>query len=169
MKELLTDEQLREAISLFASGHTRPEITTHFIETYPALGEHFQGADTDKQVRKALSDALRAADPASSRFSEKYKPHYETERQGIQRAITNKYEMLTTRSIAAMEKELTRLTEQFEELDYMLDTAIENHPVGTTEYLATLNARNAAQKRLFEISEKLLERLERIHFADKPL
>lgn len=158
--QLLTEAQLKEAVELFATGMSRQDVASHFIDTDERLAE----IDAkDSTLREKLADVLRAADPTSTKFAiTKYGEDYKLKREAIKQALANQYENLLTASTEVMMEEIADLREKRSELDHMLENAREQNPVGTSEYLATLNARNSITKRMTELGESLLERLERI-------
>lgn len=156
---LLTDDHLKTAVTLFAEGKSRMEVVEHLIDTDKRL----DALAFDDSIREKIADALRAADPTSQKFAvTKYGEDYKLKREAIKIALANRYELMLTSSVDLMLEETKDLRAKREELDHMLEAAREQNPVGTSEYLATMNARNAISKRLTEIGDKLLERLERL-------
>ena len=163
---LLSEEQLLEAVTLFAQGKSRQEVAVHFIDTDERLSDlNFE----DDTLKERLADLLRAADPTSSKFAKtKYSQHYSQHRQAVVSALVNRYEQVITLSVDLLQAELASLTEHEEALNHMLESARESTPIGTSEYLATLNARSSVRKQKIEITDKLLERLERLKNQSDP-
>lgn len=156
---VLTDEQSREAVELFAQGFTRAEVASHLIDNNVEL-QHLE--KDDNSTRKRISDALRPADPNCSQFSvSKYGEQYKNSRTAVIQSLNKRYDTCVSRSIEFLSNETKKLEEQIEELDYLIENAMEINPTGTSEYLAIINARNNAAKRIAEIQEKMLERIER--------
>ncbi len=170
LQNALTEDQMKEAVELFATGMSRQEIVAYFIDN--DTDERTQGfieANGEAEIRESIAQRLRYADPTSNKFAvTKYKEHFTTHREAVKEAIANQYEVALTRSIQSMSKDIEGLAEQLKELDHMLGAARENNPVGTSEYLATLNARNSVTKRISELQDKLLERLERVKNQSNP-
>lgn len=165
--DILTEAQIKESVEMFANGMNRTEVAAHFIDTDP----HIRGLieeHGDAQIRRALSETLRAADPSSTRFRDKYKQQYQLHNEAAKLALANQYQAVVVRSITLMEAEIQSIQDQLDKLDTLLEGASETFPVGTSEYLATLNVRINLQKRMFEIGEKILERLERIDRSEQP-
>ena len=168
LKNVLTEDQMKAAVEMFATGMNRQEIVAHFIDNDVQIQGTLEGLP-EEEVREAIAEKLRSADPSSSRFAvTKYKQHFENHREALKEVIGNQYEIAITRSIQAMTGEINILTEQLTDLDHMLSIASETTPIGTSEYLATLNARNTAAKRISDLQDKLLERLERVQNQTAP-
>lgn len=168
VRNALTEDQMKEAVEMFATGMNRQEIVAHFIDNDVRIQGLLEGRP-EEEVREAIAEKLRSADPSSNRFAvTKYKQHFENHREALKEVIGNQYQIALTRSIQAMTGEIDILTEQLHELDHMLSAASETNPIGTSEYLATLNARNTAAKRIGDLQDKLLERLERVKNQSDP-
>ena len=157
--QYLSEEQLKEAVTLFAQGMSRQEIIAHLIDNSKDLTIR---EATEPNLNNILSDLLRSADPTSSRFAiKKYGEHYNLHKDAIKEVLKNRYEIAITRSIEFMSAEIEQLTQQVAELEHMIESATNTTPIGTSEYLSTVNARNNATKRIDELQNKMLERLER--------
>ena len=151
--ERLNEQEMKDAVAMFASGSNRTEVAAFFIDQNPEL----------ETVREEILQQLRLADPTSNRFAvTKYQSHYEIHREGVMSVVKNHYEVAISRSIESMSAEIDALREQLNSLDYMLESAVETNPVGTGEYLSTMNMRNQVTKRISDLHDKLLERLERV-------
>ncbi|MXZ00237.1 hypothetical protein F4Y93_06155 [Candidatus Poribacteria bacterium] len=165
-RNALTEDQMKEAVEMFATGMHRQEIVAYFIDNDVRIQGLLEGRP-EEEVREAISQRLRYADPSSNKFAvTKYKEHFENHRVALRSVISNQYEIALTRSIQAMTGEIETLRQQIDSVNYMLDNASETNPVGTSEYLATLNTRNSIAKRIDDLQDKLLERLERVKNAD---
>ena len=158
--DLLNEEQMNEAVELFAQGKNRGEIAQHFIDTLEHLWEmDTQDPDT---LRKKLSDALRYADPTSNKFAiTKYKAHYDLHSEAMKTALAHKYNAIVNETLTLMDKQIHALETQVEELESMLDNAYDHDPKGTAEFLATTNMVTAKYKAINDISLKRLEIIER--------
>ena len=164
---ILSEEQLKESVTLFAQGMTRQEVISHLIDGSERL-QNIEATETD--FRNKMSDLLRSADPTSSRFAiKKYGEHYNLHKDAIKDVLKNRYEIAITQSIEFMSEEIGNLSEQVAELNHMIDNASNTNPVGTGEFLATINVRNSASKRMQELHDKMLERLERAQRASTEL
>ena len=160
------NDQMRTAVSLFASGMNRQEVASHFIDddTPPipeAIAEH-----GETEVRAYLSMYLRTVDPTSSKFSEKYREHYLVHREAVVKSLEFHYEQTVVRSVQHVANMIEKLQERAAELDHLLENATDVFPVGTSEYLSTLNSKLAVEKRIHELQEHMLQRLESI--ANQP-
>ena len=165
--QLLNDDHLKEAVTQFAQGKSRTAIVSYLIDTDERLREI---EPEEPNLRKKLSDLLRCADPTSTRFSKtKYGELYKTYQAAFKSVLANKYDLVVNQSIEFMSEEIAMLKKQREELDDMIDKATNTNPVGPSEFLAVVAARNNATKRIHELSEKLLERLERVALGKDPL
>lgn len=164
---ILNDTQLKEAVTLFAQGMTRQEVISHLIDN----SERLQNLEVNEtNFRNKMSDLLRSADPTSTRFAVTlYGEHYNLHKDAIKKVLENRYEITITRSIEFMSEEVRKLAEQVDELDHMIETASNTKPIGTSEFLATINVRNNAAKRMQELQDKMLERLERAKLASEAL
>ena len=157
----LNDEQMKEAVTLFAQGLNRTEVVSCLIDADEALQQ--LEAEQGKQARNNISNQLRSADPRSSHFAvSKFQAHFDLHQKAALESLKQRYNACISQNVDFMSQEISNLTEQIHELDHMIGDAIDNEPQGTVEYLATLNARNNASKRILELQEKLLDRIERI-------
>ena len=157
----LNDEQMKEAVTLFAQGLNRSEVVAHLIDADNNL--QALEAEHGQPFRNNISNQLRSADPRSKHFAtSKYKAHYDLHQQAALESLKARYNSCLHQSMDFLTKEIAMLTEQLGELNHMIDGAIDNEPQGTVEYIQTLNARNTTSKRVIELREKLLERIERI-------
>lgn len=132
---LLTDDQLTQAVELFAQGRNRVEVAQYFIDNDPTLMEN--EATDPKGLRKRLSNALRVADPTSQQFSAtKYKDLYEIHKAALQVALGKQYERAVLKSIKFLEKQIDRVENRLEALEHLLDNAIDTDIIGAGEYAA---------------------------------
>ena len=162
------EDNLKEAVTLFASGMSRPEVVSYLIDhedrIQEACAEH--GEDV---IREKMSQTLRSCDPTSNKFAiKKYGEQYKLYRESIKESLALTFQVAVARSVRAMTYEVDKLTEQVEELDHMLEAGTNVNPVGTGEYLSVMNVRNNLIKRQTELQEKLLERLEKMTAQDDP-
>ena len=148
---------MTEAVTLFAQGKTRPEVTSYLIDN----DEELQKLESeDEELRKKLSNALSTADPMSPRFAvSKYEEPYKLHRQAFRQALEIKYDVLVSQYLQSLADEIQRLTEQREELDYLINNAMEINPTGTSEYLAIINSRGNADKRIEELRAKFIDKV----------
>ena len=161
------DEQLKRAVELFAAGFNRQEVISHFIDDEipplpSAIAEH-----GEKDVRHYLSDYLRPTDPSSERFRQKYKQHFLMHNDAIKKNLELHYEQTVVRSYLARASQIKKWRERFEELDHLIDNAIDTFPVGTSELLSTLNTQLNISKRVDDLEEKTNKQLENIATGEK--
>jgi len=158
----LEPAQLKEAVTLFASGLNRQEVASHLIDQgIPPIPEAIaQHGETE--VRRYLSMYLRTTDPTSSKFSVKYRDHYLVHREAIMKSLEYHYQQAVTRSVQHAANLIEKLQHQSNELEHLLENATDIFPVGTSEYISTLNAKLNIEKRIHEMQEHLIARLEKI-------
>ena len=153
---ILTDDNLKEAVTLFASGMSRQEVVSHFIDTDERI-QDLCAEHGEEDIREKMSQILRSTDPTSNKFAvSKYGEHYKLYRESIKESLKTTFQIAIARSVRAMTREMDALTEQIGELDHMLQSATNTNPVGTSEYLSTMNMRNGLIKRQTELQENCL-------------
>ena len=149
---LLTDDQLTQAVELFAQGKNRKQVAAHLIDDSEALQERER---TEENFRNTLSDALRSADPTSSQFAiTKYGTVYELHKEAMRKALANKYESAVLEYVEYLDAEIENMKNQQEELQTLIDSAQEIDPTGTGEYLSVLSANTATGKRIEELKKE---------------
>lgn len=156
--EILTDEHRKRAVELFAQGYTRQQAVSFLIDQYPELQEH-----ESPKFRRQLADNLKTCDPSASQFAiKKYGSVYDTHRAAFKDTLRSQYETATLQSIQHMQTEVRMLVELREEYEHMVNHATEAEPEGNSEKNATLNTLININKRLGDITEKMLDRFEKV-------
>lgn len=164
MHHLLSDAQLKEAVTLFAQGNSRSHVVSHLIDTDEKLREL---EATDPHLRKKLSDCLRTADPTSTQFAvKKYQAIYSLHKNAMRDALQHRYERLALQVVSFVENELKTLKAHTETLDHLLHNANIQAPETIGEYLSVLNTRNTVNKRCLDIQLQLLEKFSDILLPD---
>ena len=137
----------------------------YWIDNSERFQKHIvqEGEDGEKRLRKEMSDRLRFADPTLKKFAKtKYQAHFENHQAAVKAALANRYNAVFLRSVVVVEEELHSLLDQRASLDHMIDSTAATNPIGASEYLSTLSARDKTDKRIKETTKDLLDRLERI-------
>ena len=117
---LLTEEQLKTAVEMFATGKNRTEVAQFFIDTVPDL--QVLDATDPKGLRKRLSNALRVADPTSDQFSKtKYKELYDLHRESLREVLQNKYDRAVQKYANFLERQIEKINDRIEAFQHMID------------------------------------------------
>lgn len=153
---LLTDEQLTQAVELFAEGQNRTQGAAHFIDNDPDIR---QAEKTDpKGLRKRLSNALRVADPSSEQFSiTKYQRHYDLHKSSVLAVIKKRCEQAIIAHVNFLLKEIARIAERIEAIDHMLDTAIDVDILGSDEYFTGEALRMKLTEQMTKLQAQYIE------------
>ena len=159
---LLTDEQLKDGVEMFANGKNRTEVAQYFLDNVPHLQE--QDATDPKGIRKRLSNALRVADPTSKQFSgKKYGEHLALHRSAKKEALQEKYKRAVLKYADFLEKQIEQGQERIEALTYLHDKASEEIPRGNPETLATDKTRASIVEQQARLHKELQETLKTIN------
>ena len=158
---LLTEEQLKEAVEMFATGKNRQEVTAYFIDTVPDL--QVLDATDPKGLRKRLSNALRVADPTSEQFSStKYKELYELHRDSLRAVLQNKYDRAIHQYTDFLEKQVEQITERIEAFQHMINNAYthDTEPRTNAEINATERTLQSLTDQAIRLQKELQESLQ---------
>ena len=158
---LLTEEQLKTAVEMFATGKNRTEVAQFFIDTVPDL--QVLDATDPKGLRKRLSNALRVADPTSDQFSStKYKELYELHRDSLRYVLQNKYDRAVHQYADFLEKQVEQINERVEAFQHMINNAYthDTEPRTNAEINATERTLQSLTDQAIRLQKELQESLQ---------
>ena len=154
---LLTDEQLKDGVEMFANGKNRTEVAQFFIDTVPDL--RALDASEPKELRKRMSNALRVADPNCEQFSEKHRDHLNMHRSAKMESLKERYKSAVLKYAEFLEKQIELGEERLDALGHMLDNAREEEPVGNSDVISTEKARAKLVEQQAKLHKELQETL----------
>ena len=156
-KKLLSEQQMTEAVVLFAQGQTRPQIAQHFIDTDIDINKL---QETEPKLRKHLSNALQTADPSSPRFAEsKYRETYELHREAVRNTLKHKYDSVMKKAIETLEQQITDMKTEEQALKDLVSTGKDLYVEGVGDYTASNRTLDAKRKEIQDAELKLAERI----------
>ena len=160
----LTAKQLEQALEMFAEGYSRPRVVSYFMETDDILRKQIEGNDNKaREVRLSISEQLRSVDPSSSRFAKsKYQEMFDLHFKAKMETLRNHYEITVTRSTTLMEHQAEKIMAQLQTLEAAVANVKLKSPTTYKDYISLLKLSDTLNKRLFDITDRLLERLDSV-------
>ena len=158
---LLTEEQLKTAVEMFATGKNRTEVAQFFIDTVPDL--QVLDATDPKGLRKRLSNALRVADPTSDQFSKtKYKELYDLHRESLREVLQNKYDRAVQKYANFLERQIEKINDRIEAFQHMIDESFthDTMPVSNPEINGTERTLQSLTDQAIRLQKELQESLQ---------
>ena len=136
---MLTDQQLLNAVELFAQGVPRSHIAQLHIDDPTEAVQAVIDEIGEPAAKERIASELRSADPTSSKFAKtKYLDHYESHVTTLRRAMNVRYDQLIAAQIRESQLITGSLAELIEEVQHNLNSAEEPEPTGNAEWNNTI-------------------------------
>lgn len=144
---MMTEEQMTQAVELFAQGVPRAHIAQMHIDEPTEAIEDSISKIGEQPTKEKIANQLRNADPTSSKFAEtKYLTHYNNHVAALRKAMTARYDQLLAGEIRNSQLVAQQITGLIEEVRDNLNSAEEPEPTGNGEWNNTIRTLTALLK-----------------------
>ena len=153
--------QLEEIAQKYGTGLTTGHIVDEIIDNTLDFQKEAE-VSSMQAVRARITDHIRAANPASSAFSEQYRTAYENAKEATIKALQPVIHAEYTSFASTIGDMTLKYREMSGRVDQLIRSARENVPVGAGEFTQLIQTRLKIDNALIDNTERMISIYQKI-------